>query len=320
MGENGVSKKRTLSPQSIFDEEAVLEAFREHGIKSQHAYKVWRLLIQHGVEDLKEVPDLPKAALELLTTKFATTTSRVVKETTSSDRSTTKLLVELQDGKRVESVIMRYGDVELKSFPEEEKERLRKGEKLEFKSNKRATLCISSQVGCQMACTFCATGTMGLVGNLSSGEILEQLYHANKVEHIRNVVFMGMGEPLDNYDAVIGAVRAMTDTRRWGMATTRISISTVGVVPRIYKLMEDAPEISLALSLHAPNQDLRCRIVPSSKAWHIDRIMEAMDAYIDKQNSGKERKRHVMVEYVLIADVNDTVDVARQLGALLQGP
>ena len=172
-----------------------------------------------------------------------------------------------------------------------------------------------------MGCTFCATGTMGLMSNLTAGEILEQVAHANKIEKIRNVVFMGMGEPLDNYKQVLAAASGMMDVSRFSLSPARISISTVGVVPRILNLIQDLPQVGLAISLHAPNQELRSQIVPTSKAWHISKIMAATDAFIANQNkdSSKNRKKHIMIEYVLIANINDSVDCARELGLLLQG-
>ena len=159
--------------------------------------------------------------------------------------------------------------------------------------------------------------------------ITKIIVHANKIEKIRNVVFMGMGEPLDNYTQVLAAIHAMADVSRYilkahparfGLSPSRISISTVGVVPRIRSLIKDAPQVGLALSLHAPNQTLRTQIVPSSKAWHIDRIMDAMQAFVDNQNQGtRTHRRHVLVEYVLIADINDSLETAHELGLLLQG-
>ncbi|KAJ3046203.1 sorting nexin [Rhizophlyctis rosea] len=320
--------KRVLNPKPLFDEEAVLEAFASVGIKPKqaktHATKIWRLFLQQGVTSYDGVPELPKAAREILEKEFTVSTSKVLSRTDASDGSTTKLLVELQDGQRIESVIMRYGDVVLETYPEEEKRKLVADDegKVSFRSNKRATLCVSSQVGCAMGCTFCATGTMGLLSNLSSGEILEQLIHANKVEKIRNIVFMGMGEPLDNYDAVLSAIKGMVDTSRFSLSPHRISVSTVGVIPRIHALQRDAPDVGLALSLHAPTQSLRTQIVPTAKAWPIDRIMAATDAFIANQNAkikSHNRRKHVLVEYVMIADVNDTVEVAHQLGELLKG-
>jgi adenine C2-methylase RlmN of 23S rRNA A2503 and tRNA A37 len=160
------------------------------------------------------------------------------------------------------------------------------------------------------------------LSNLTSGEIVEQLLHANSVERIRNVVFMGMGEPLDNYTSVLTAVRCMSDTGRFGLSPSRISVSTVGVVPKLRSLAQDLPDVGLALSLHAPNQALRQQIVPTAKAWNIHRILEATDAFIDQQNariSSQNRKKHVLVEYVLIHEINDMESVAHELGDLLQG-
>ncbi|KAJ3076049.1 sorting nexin [Quaeritorhiza haematococci] len=186
-------------------------------------------------------------------------------------------------------------------------------EEEEDEPTNRISVCVSSQIGCKMGCTFCATGTMGLLGNLTSGEILEQLIHVMRFTKgvLSNVVFMGMGEPLDNYANVVEAIGAMTDVKRFGMAASRVCVSTVGVVPRMKGLLRDVPGIRLALSLHAPNQALRARIVPTAKAWPIDRLMEAVSAYVQK---GKQ----ILVEYILIENVNDTEEQAHQLGKLLQ--
>jgi 23S rRNA (adenine(2503)-C(2))-methyltransferase len=309
-------KRRVLTPLPLFDEEIVLEEFAREGIKPSHAYRMWRALLQGRVASVREIPDLPRALHELVERKFAITTSSVEKVTTSADESTSKLLIRLQDGQLIETVVMRYGAVELVDFPKDKLQRDEEG-KTVFKSSKRATVCLSSQVGCQMGCTFCATGTMGLATNLLAGEILEQLYHANQVEPIRNVVFMGMGEPLDNYDAVISAIRAMTDVQRFSLSPHRISVSTVGVVPRLRRLAHDARGISLALSLHAPNQKLRTEIVPSGKGWPIEKVMAAMDEFVAAQNEYTSRQNMVFIEYVLIANVNSSDDVAKELGELL---
>ena len=219
-------KKRNLKIKPVLDEQILIADFESHGINVKHASKIWRYMIQNNVDRYEDIPEIPKDALRLLEKEYSRPiTSKVVKRSDAADGSTTKLMIELQDGMCVESVIMRYGHVELDLFPEEEKRKNRllddhasdvasfNGEKL-FKSNKRATLCISSQVGCSMGCTFCATGTMGLMANLTAGEILEQLYHASKIEKIRGIVFMGMGEPLDNYNAVITSINGMTDPAR----------------------------------------------------------------------------------------------------------
>lgn len=340
-------KRRELDPKPLLDINLLKEAFEDNGVNSKHATTVLRYFIQKNTTDFSTIPDFPKKALKIIYEQFVPLTSKLVEKHDSSDRSTTKMLIELQCGRKIESVIMRYGDVELRSFPEQEKRKIRDNLQVEddtsslsstskrFKSNRRATLCVSSQVGCLMGCTFCATGTMGLVDNLLAGEILEQLYHAKKFEKIRNIVFMGMGEPLDNYEAVYQAVQAMIDPSRFQLSASRISISTVGVVPKILRMKRDMPEVCLALSLHAPTQDLRIKIVPTAKAWHVERIFEAADDFILHQNEvlasktytrhlsslKKDRepsKRKLLLEYVLLGPkLNCSEEVAHQMGKLL---
>ncbi|CEM34424.1 unnamed protein product [Vitrella brassicaformis CCMP3155] len=322
MASTATTRRKSLHPLPILDETALLEAFSAEGVKERHAHTIWRHVVQQreALDSIHDKVNIPHKAHDIITTRFARTTSRVVERSDSSDGSTTKLLIELQDGRRIETVIMRYGHVQLRSFPEQLQLRRDDGS-VEFRSSRRATVCISSQVGCQMGCTFCATGTMGLLSNLTSGEILEQLYHANGVERIRNVVFMGMGEPLDNYEEVLKAIRAMTDARRFNLSPTRISISTVGVVKRLRQLATDAPGVSLALSLHAPTQELRSVIVPTSKAWPLERILEATDHFIrssKKLSSRYHKNQAVTMEYVLISGVNSSEETAHQLGKLLQ--
>lgn len=171
-----------------------------------------------------------------------------------------------------------------------------------------------------MACQFCATGTMGLQGDLTAGEIIEQLdwaadqLAAAREPPPRNVVFMGMGEPLNNYGAVRAAAAAMTHPARWALRRSAVTVSTVGVVPRIADLARDLPGVSLALSLHAPTQAGRARIVPSARAYPLPKIMAAIDAY---QAATGQR---VFVEYVLLAGVNDSPQDAADLAALLGSP
>lgn len=173
--------------------------------------------------------------------------------------------MQLQDGLSVEAVIMTYaGNSSSEDCP----------------GKSRATVCVSSEVGCQMGCTFCATGTMGLIAELTPGEIVEQLVHARAVKTVRNVVFMGMGEPLNNYNAVAAAIRLMIHPQIFALKQRSITVSTVGVVHRLAALARDLPGVSLALSLHAPNQELRRLIVPSAQAFKLDKLMAAVDAYM----------------------------------------
>ncbi|GAB4814820.1 hypothetical protein N2152v2_001866 [Parachlorella kessleri] len=292
-------KKRLLQPQSVWERVALAAAFEEHHIKPSHIAKLYRYLLRHGAEARwQDVPNLPQAAVALLERDFARTTSRLVHAQHSASGDTIKLLVQLQDGLQVESVVMTYDTTD-------------SGKQT---GQVRATLCVSSEVGCQMGCTFCATGTMGLTADLTAGEIVEQLVHAISIMPVRNVVFMGMGEPLNNYVAVREAVSLMTDNSVFALRRSAVSVSTVGVIPRLAQLATDLPGVSLALSLHAPTQELRQRIVPSAKAYKLDRLMAAVAAY---QATTQQR---VFIEYVMLGPaVNCTEEHAHQLGQLLQG-
>jgi adenine C2-methylase RlmN of 23S rRNA A2503 and tRNA A37 len=322
------------------DEELLTESFKNANISNAHAKSLWRNVIHRDVEigTLEKIPDFPKKALEIIRNEFDIITSKVIERIDASDGSTTKLVIQLRDGSKIETVIMRYGAVDLMSYPEDEKAK-KKNNKLDrsFKSNSRATVCVSSQVGCKMGCKFCATGTMGLMSNLSSGEILEQIYHASRIEKIRNVVFMGMGEPLDNYSAVLMSINGITDTQRFGISPRRITISTVGVVPRMIQMARDMPLVGLALSLHAPNQEIRMKIVPTAKNFDFDKILDAALEFVNNQNQNildgtfsrqkrtanesklmKNRSRKLLLEYILIGpSLNCSEDVAHELGSLL---
>jgi len=175
----------------------------------------------------------------------------------------------------------------------------------------RATLCVSSQVGCKMGCRFCATGTMGFKSNLSSGEIVEQLVHASRYSQIRNVVFMGMGEPMNNYNALVEAIGVFTGSP-FQLSPKRITVSTVGIIHAINKFKDDLPNVNLAVSLHAPDQDIRCQIMPAARAFPLEKLMNALQSY---QN---ERDQAIFIEYIMLDGVNDQEEHAHQLGKLLE--
>ncbi|KAJ3210991.1 hypothetical protein HDU67_004836 [Dinochytrium kinnereticum] len=293
--------KRVNNPQSIHSLNTELVPYlKEQSIQTIHASSLQRYFAKHPEKTLDDffaahhenLPDKLRGAVE---GRFVPFTTTIDTRKDSSDGSTTKLAVKLQDGQMVETVIMRYN----------------KGE--DNRGRPRISVCISSQIGCKMGCTFCATGTMGLKGHLTSGEIVEQLIHAITIAgRIDNVVFMGMGEPLDNYDAVLDAIKVMTDGAGIRLAPSKICVSTVGLIPRMRQIIKDAPDVRLALSLHAPTQDIRVKIVPTAKAYPLERIMEVVDDIIASN-------RQVLIEYVLIRDLNDTVEAAEQLGVLLGG-
>ena len=276
----------------------------------------------------QDAPDLPAAVRSLLASSFARRTATLTQARTSAHGGATKLLLRLQDGLEIETVIMRYdtraaasagcvdgGDDEDEGSPKPASSTARAAT-----GGRRATVCVSSEVGCAMACQFCATGTMGLVGDLTGGEIVEQLDWAAAVlargrePAPRNVVFMGMGEPLNNWPAVRAATALMTHPARWALRRSAVTISTVGVIPRLADLARDLPGVSLARSLHAPTQEGRLRIVPSARAYPLPKLMAALDAY--QVATGQK----VFVEYVLLAGVNDGPGDAASLAALLGSP
>ncbi|KAL4857551.1 putative dual-specificity RNA methyltransferase RlmN 2 [Chlorella vulgaris] len=370
-----MGKRRKLSPESVWDYEAVLKAFEAVGAAAIHVPRMYSHLVKHPGSSWHDVPEFPKAAIAALDAGFALHTTTVLEVQRSRDGSTTKLLVRLQDGLQVEAVVMEYDNTARYSGTEEppptpqqqlpepelgtgecdeqeeqeqttaqQQQRTQQqqqqqdddheddeaeyfdavcslgealGGRKKHVGGRRSTLCVSSEVGCAMGCTFCATGTMGFTADLTAGEIVEQLVHARGVSSIRNVVFMGMGEPLNNYEAVRSAVHMMTDSRFFALRRRKVTVSTVGVIPRLLQMADDMPGVSLALSLHAPTQELRQTIVPSAKAFKLDRqvmLMAALDEY------QRRTKLRVFVEYVMLGpDINCTTAHAHQLGALLRG-
>ncbi len=226
----------------------------------------------------------------------------------SKDDRTRKILLELADGKLIESVLMLYPPL---------------GE-----SSARATVCVSSQAGCAFGCTFCATGQMGFARHLSAGEIVAQvLYFARElraapwaavglpgsmpIDHITNIVLMGMGEPLHNYENVMQALRILNSADGFNLGARHMTVSTVGLVPAIRRLSQEPLQINLAISLHAPTDELRSQTMPVNRKYPLTELLAAVQDYI------KESGRQVTFEYVLLAGVNDTPEYAHKLGELL---
>lgn len=242
--------------------------------------------------DFEEMTNLPSALRQKLP-DVALLQSMVPLETvTSADALTSKTLLQLWDGETIESVLMRYEG--------------------------RQTVCVSSQVGCAIGCPFCATGKSGFRRNLSSGEIVEQvLFFARQLKvqdaAVTNVVLMGMGEPLANYDAVWKAIHTLNDSRCLGLGARRFTISTAGMLPGIRRMAEEDFEVGLAVSLHAPDDTLRDRLVPLNKRYPVAELMAACREYAEFTS------RRVSFEYALMEGVNDAPAQARQLGLLLRG-
>ena len=269
--------------------------------EGHRAYRA-RQLSSHYFEGLRTDPsewtDLPPALREQLAAKFLPTLLNPVKTSLADAGTTVKTLWRLHDGALVESVLMRYPD--------------------------RVTMCVSSQAGCGMACPFCATGQGGLQRNMSAAEIVEQVVDgARRLDRgeiaggpgrVNNVVFMGMGEPLANYKAVVGAVRQLTTPTPdgLGMSARGITISTVGLVPRMQQLAQEGIPVTLALSLHAPDDELRDELVPINTRWNVEEVVDAAWEY------ARTTKRRVSIEYILIRDINDQAFRADLLAKVLR--
>ncbi|EEF34915.1 catalytic, putative [Ricinus communis] len=288
-----------LTVGSIFDAPDLKREFQEANISLHFVPLIWKYVIKNPNCEWDQIPNLPSAAYSLLKSKFTTFTSTLHSVIESSDGVTTKLLIKLQNGAFVEAVIMRY-DTRLGNYGGKPRP-----------GGPRSTLCISSQVGCKMGCKFCATGSMGFKNNLSSGEIVEQLVHATQLSQIRNVVFMGMGEPLNNYTALVEAIRVMLGSP-FQLSPKKITVSTVGVIHAINKLQRDLPGLNLAVSLHAPVQDIRCHIMPAARAFPLEKLMDALQVY------QKNSQQKIFIEYIMLDGVNDEEQHAHQLGKLLE--
>ncbi|KAI3445885.1 hypothetical protein Pfo_002550 [Paulownia fortunei] len=288
-----------MAYKSVFDASVIKSEFESAGVNPNFIPLIWKHVLKNPNCRWDEIPSLPSAAYLLLNSKFKPCTSALHSAVNSSDQVTTKLLIKLKNGEFVEAVIMRYDT------------RLGKYDGKPRPGGPRSTLCISSQVGCKMGCKFCATGTMGFKNNLSSGEILEQLVHASRISAIRNVVFMGMGEPLNNYSAVVEAIKVMT-APPFQLSPKKITLSTVGIIHAIGKLQRDIPNLNLAVSLHAPVQDIRCQIMPAARAFPLERLMNTLREY---QTSSQQK---IFIEYIMLDGVNDEEQHAHQLGKLLE--
>jgi 23S rRNA (adenine2503-C2)-methyltransferase len=253
----------------------------EAGEPSYRAEQVWEW-VARGARSYEEMTNLPAALREGLAAEVPLSTLTVATEAKSDD-GTVKTLFHTADGRPLEAVLMRYRDG-------------------------RRSVCLSSQSGCPLTCTFCATGQMKFGRNLTAGEILDQALHFRRTEAIDHVVFMGMGEPTMNVDNVLAACERLPDL---GVTHRRTSISTVGWVPGIDRLAECEMPIGLALSMHAPNDGLRSQLMPVNERYPIAEVLAACERY------RAARRRKVFVEYVMLDGVNDLPEHARELGELL---
>ena len=271
--------------------QALEEWLAEHGAPAYRRKQVWGWMAR-GAASFDEMADIPKSLRSELDREFRITSLRMV-ATSQADRGlTTKTLYELDGGHSVESVVMRYAD--------------------------RSTLCISSQAGCPIGCPFCATGKFPFGRNLKAHEIVEQALDAARMlpaegRRLSHVVFMGMGEPMANYQAVVESVRRLSDPELVGISPRRIVVSTSGLIPRIEQLAQEKLAVTLAISLHAARDDLRDVLVPINRKYPVADLVASAQAYAGTTG------RRVSYEWVLLAGVNDTERDARELGSLLRG-
>ena len=292
-------KRRGKPPRHFADltpEERVASVV-EMGEKPFRAKQLAAHYFTRFTSDPAEMTDLPKATRDALATSMFPPLIRPTRRMEADGGTTVKTLWHLFDEAKVESVLMRYPN--------------------------RTTLCVSSQAGCGMACPFCATGQLGLTRNLSTAEILEQVRAAFRSldrgeipggpARLNNLVFMGMGEPLANYRAVIETVRALVEPapQGLGMSARNITVSTVGLVPAMRRLTDEGIPVTLALSLHAPDDDLRSELVPINTRWSVDETLDTARRYFEVTG------RRVSIEYALIKDMNDHAWRADLLGEKL---
>jgi 23S rRNA (adenine2503-C2)-methyltransferase len=313
------------APINLYDltREELQVRFAQWGFSPVHAMRLWNYLYLGLAESFsgQAMPELPAKVRTRLAAEATLGVLPTALETDSSDGFTRKYLLTLADGEKIETVLMRFTG--------------------------RVTACISSQVGCAMGCVFCATGQMGYTRHLTPGEIVAQAVHVSralrslgrhreesgdpspslttgatieldkkgreKPERLRNVVLMGMGEPLHNYDAVMHAIDILRDGNGLALAGERITLSTVGVIPGILRLAEEKRSLHLAVSLHAATQAERAALVPAARKWPLDELMAACRTY--SETTG----RRIFYEWTLIEGKNDAPEHARAVGELLRG-
>ncbi len=277
------------------DRQALEAFFVQLGEKPFRARQLMKWVYHHGVADFEAMTDLGKTLREKLKAAAEVRPPEVITEQLSDD-GTRKWLLRMDAANNIETVLI----------PDDE----------------RGTLCISSQVGCAMDCSFCATGKQGFNRNLSAAEIVGQVWMVNQrlgvkpgsERAITNIVFMGMGEPLANYKHVLTAIKVLVDDFGYGLSKRRVTVSTSGIVPVMHKLAEDC-DVALAVSLHAPTDPLRDVLVPINKVHPIEELMQACRRYVDSKD---HRHVHVTFEYVMLEGVNDSLEHAKQLAQVVK--
>ncbi|MCB8968969.1 MAG: 23S rRNA (adenine(2503)-C(2))-methyltransferase RlmN [Chloroflexota bacterium] len=284
------------------DKDALTTLLASWGYSSFHVEQLWEYLYRQQQTDFATMNALRPDLRQRLAQQAMLATPSIAASSDSSDGYTRKYLLRLADGHTIETVLMYFEGRDDSGS----------------NSNARATACISTQVGCAMGCVFCATGQMGFTRHLTPGEIVAQVLHVQRVladrgETLRNIVLMGMGEPLHNYDHTMTALAILTDHKGLALAPKHITLSTVGIVPGIKRLADEERPYRLAVSLHGATDAERQALVPPAKRWPLAELIDACRDYIDR------RKRRIFFEWTLIDGKNDTPAQAHALGQLLHG-
>ncbi len=274
-----------LKSMTFEEVQGLIISLNEPKFRAKQVYE-W---INRGVNSFEEMGNIPKSLKEKLSNYCYISVAIIEKKQISSYDNTVKYLFKLKDGNFIEAVVMSY--------------------------HHGYTICISTQVGCKMGCRFCATGKQGFTRNLTAGEMISQIETAQRDLEIRisNIVLMGMGEPLDNYNNVMRFLDLVSFEKGLNIGKRHITLSTCGIVPKIYSLADRKMQITLSVSLHAPNDKMRSSTMPVNDVYNIKELMEAVRYYIDKTN------RRVSFEYSMIDGVNDSDSSAHELGRLIKG-
>ncbi|MDF2720974.1 MAG: rRNA ((2503)-C(2))-methyltransferase RlmN [Paenibacillus sp.] len=263
----------------------------EHEYRKFHASQVWEWLYRKGAKAFSDMVDVNKECVQMLEEHFSTQTVNEYLKQESAD-GTIKFLFKLNDGNLIETVLMRH------KFG--------------------LSVCVTTQVGCNIGCSFCASGLLPKSRDLSSGEIVEQvmnvqrhLNHAGKHERVSHLVVMGIGEPFDNFTNLVAFLQIVKEPKGLAIGARHITVSTSGLVDKIVEFADMNVQVNLAISLHAPNNELRTRIMKINRAYPIEKLMQAIDYYLDKTN------RRITLEYILLKDVNDRREHAAELAELI---
>lgn len=277
--------KETINDKTLKE---LADIFYKRSYKKFRAKQVYRQIHINKINDFESMTDLPKDMREDLSKDFKFIKLNKIKEFKSKIDSTQKYLFELEDKNIIEAVYMNY--------------------------ESRKTICISSQVGCRMGCTFCASTKNGLIRNLSTAELLEEVYSLERENgDINNIVIMGIGEPLDNYDNIISFIKLITDEKGRNLSHRSITLSTSGLVPKIYELADSGLDVNLAISLHYAFDEKRREYMPIAKKYSIKQLIKASDYYLNVT------KRRVSMEYVVIDGVNNTKEDIDELERIFKG-